>query len=351
MKIGVMLPNWVGDAAMATPALRAIDERFGGSACIVGVMRPYVADVFSGTPWIDQVVFFDPRSRDPELTTWSVVRRLRRMQLDHFVLLTNSLRAGVIARLSGARRQFGYDRNGRGWLLTDALRPPRNGRRWKPISAVDYYLELVSLLGCSVASRELALATTGEHERQAARAWRRLGWAEDVPVVGLCPGGAYGAAKHWPAESFAEFGRRVVERFDCRALIVAGPAERDFTLHVEQLADHASVVALTDEEPSIALTKACLRRCRLAVTTDSGPRHLAAGLGIPTVALFGPTDPAWSLNYNPHERRLQQTDLDCLPCAQRRCPLGHHRCMRELTVDRVLAAAAELWNVPVRAAA
>lgn len=343
MKLGVILPNWIGDAAMATPTLRALAEHFGASTTIVGIMRPYVAEVLAGTPWLQEQIFYDPKSDDPNQNSWSLIRRLRRMKLDTIVLLPNSLRTGAIGWLSGARARIGYARNGRGLLLTHGLRPPRTGRAYTPTSAVDYYLELARAMGCQPTSRTVELATTDENEQAADRVWKNLGLPTAGKVVALCPAGAFGAAKHWPVEHFAELGRRIAEAEDCHVLVMCGPAERDTARQITSLAANARVVSLDQQQLSIGLSKACVRRTQLVITTDSGPRHLAAGFQIPTVALFGSTDARWSISYNPREIRLRE-DLPCAPCAKRVCPLGHHRCMRDLAVTRVFGAARQLLN-------
>jgi len=341
MKIAIVLPNWIGDAAMATPTLRAISQRFGSHAKIVGVMRPYVAEVLEGTTWLDGYALYDPKSVDRSLSSQSLVRRLRSMKLDSIVMLTNSLRTGVIGWLSGARQRVGYVRNGRGPLLTDKLYQPRDGRRFRPVSAVDNYLDLAKHLGCQNVSRELELATTRANEEAADRVWNKLGLSGGDETIVLCPGSAFGPAKHWPTEHFGELARRIVDSQTCNVLVACGPAERENAREITRLAGRDRVVSLADEPLSIGLTKACLRRSRLAVATDSGPRHLAAGFAVPTIALFGSTDPRWSINYNPNEIRLNET-VPCGPCVQRVCPLGHHRCMQDLRVERVFNAVQSL---------
>ena len=118
---------------------------------------------------------------------------------------------------------------------------------------------------------------------------------------------------------------------------------------IGQLARCDRVYSLGSEALSIGLSKAILRRCQLLVTNDSGPRHLAAAFQVPSIALFGPTDPRWSENYSVQELQLQQ-HVPCGPCGRRCCPLSHHRCMRELTVDRVFAGVASLLQRAARQA-
>ena len=158
-KIGVVLPNWIGDVVMATPTLRALRLHFGVNAEIVGIMMPYVSEVLEGTSWLNRSIYFDRKSSDRHLSTLSVVRQLRRWRPDAMVLLTNSLRAGVLAWLSGAKRRVGYGRNGRTPLLSHSLPVPRAGGSLKPIASVDYYLELAYALGCARESPDLELST------------------------------------------------------------------------------------------------------------------------------------------------------------------------------------------------
>lgn len=350
MTIVVFLPNWIGDVVMATPALRAIRRRFP-AAHIVGVLRPYVADVLAGTYWLDEQLFYDPRSGERDLGSWSLVRKLRSRRPDLVVLLTNSLRTGFLAWASGASRRVGFVRYGRGQLLTDKLFHRRAGRKYIPSPVLDDYLRLTYAIGCQPESPRLELATTFDDERAADLAWRRLRLPERNRVVIFNSGGAFGAAKLWPTEYFAELAKRVVRELGYHVLVVCGPSERLIAESIVREANHASVRSLADEPLSIGLTKACIRRARLMVATDSGPRHFAAAFDVPVITLFGPTHIAWSENHYRRAVHLQQ-DVPCGPCQQRVCPFSHHNCMRELTVDRVFAAvAAQLQETrPAKAA-
>lgn len=342
MKLGIFLPNWVGDAVMATPTLRALRRRFGGRARIVAIARPAVIETLAGTDWIDHWLPYDPRAGSRELHTWSLLRQLRASSLDSVVLLTNSLRTGVLARLSGAKERVGYARNRRGWLLTERLHHLRRRGRWVPTPVLDDYLRLAYALGCSHESPKLELATLAADEAHADRVWDNLGLDADLPVVALNCSGAFGAAKLWPIAYFAELAQRIVERLPASVLVLCGPAERDAARQIVALARRSGVVSLADESPSLGLSKACVRRARLMVTTDSGPRHFAAAFGVPAITLFGPTHQAWSETHDARAISLQRP-VDCGPCQRRVCPLGHHRCMTELSVDEVWEAVERAW--------
>lgn len=338
MKIAIFLPNWVGDAVMATPTLRAIRTRYP-QAEIVGVLRPYVAEVLAGVDLVDRLMPHEPKGTDVQRRGWRFIQELRREKFDIAVLLPNSLRSAWMAWTSGARRRVGFDRDGRGWLLTDRLIPKS---RTEPNPLIDEYLRLASLLGCRDTSRNMELATTPEDERQL-----DTYWSENHPrlrglgVICLNPGGAFGSAKHWPTEHFAALARRLAVDTGRTILVLCGPAEREEANAIVRAADHQHVVSFGDAKLSLGLTKAAVRHSELLVTTDSGPRHFAPPFGVPVVTLFGPTHVAWSETY--YERSLHlQLEVDCGPCQQRTCPLIHHRCLRELSPDRVYTAARAL---------
>lgn len=341
MRIAVFCPNWVGDVVMATPAMRAIRETFS-DAKITGIMRPNVAGVLDGLDLLDGRLFHNPRGQTPDERGWRFACRLRKYQFDLVVLFPNSFRTAMLAMLSGAKRRVGFNRNGRGWMLTDCLKPKS---RRLPNPVIDEYLRLAEHLGCENLSRRMELATTAEDEQRLDRFWRRQanGSAAARGVVCFNPGGAFGSAKHWPVSSFAGLAKNVVERLGKSVLVLCGPAERDEAREIVRLADNPCVFSLADEQVCLGLTKAAVRRSELLITTDSGPRHFAPPFGVPVVTLFGPTHIAWSETF--YDRALHlQIGVDCGPCQKRTCPLEHHRCMRDLSVDHVFRAAASLLN-------
>jgi heptosyltransferase-2 len=387
VKLGVFLPNWIGDVTMAGPTLRALRQHFGCQATLIGILRPYVADVLAGTGWLDEQWFYDPKSREPLLRGWALVRRMRRRKLDLAVLLTNSFRTAALAYLGGARQRIGYVRYARGPLLTHGLPvemaaqssrhtpcavrfgpfrgrasealadvadgtrsvpPARFGSKQVPCPTVDYYLKLAYAAGCPPQSPRLELAITAEDEQAASLVWKRLGLGPHVVVFNSS--GAYGAAKLWPPEYFADLARRVADQLDHHVLVLCGPGERQIAAEIVRRAEHRRVVSLAEEPLGIGLSKACIRRGRLLVTTDSGPRHFAIAFNVPVVGLYGPTPPIWGANPTAREICLHQ-ELDCFGCHRRACPLGHHRCMRDLSVDRVFRAVVSQLHQPQRSAA
>lgn len=350
MKLCIFLPNWLGDLVMATPTLRAIRHHFGSQARIVGIMRPYLATVLDGTKWLDEQWYFHPQAKDPQMRHWALVRRLRRERFDMAVLLPNSLRQAMLAWLGGVKERIGYARNGRGPLLTGRLFPPRSEGRRVECPVVSYYLALAEVIGCPPESPRLELAVTEQERQSADRVWSRLGLRDDGRVVVFNSGSSNGEARNWPGEHFAELAQRIASDWNHDVLIVCGPKERQAAAAMARRAAHPRVFSMVDQPLDLGTSKACIARTRLMVSTDSGPRHMAAALGKPVVTMRGPTVPIWSANPTVEANDLR-LELDCIACRQPVCPLGHHRCMRELTVDMVYREVSRLLGEPIRRAA
>lgn len=335
----VLLPNWVGDAVMATPTLRALRERWP-AARIVGVGRATATGVLAGAPWLDEL-----RTIARDDSPLGVGLRLRRERFDTAVLLPNSWRAALIARLSGARRRVGYARDGRGLLLTDRLRPAREGGRYVPRSAVGYYLDLTRRIGAEPTSTQVELPVTAAESDAAAGLLREAGVPASAagPKVMLIPGASYGEAKRWPADRFAAVADALVERHGATILLSGSPAERGVIETVRD-ACRAAPIDLAAHGLTLAKLKGVIDRCDLVITNDTGPRHIAAAVDTPVVTIFGPTDPRWSEIDFARERQVR-IDVACGPCQRPQCPLTdgrRHQCMTGIDIPMVLEAAEAL---------
>ncbi|MFZ5833396.1 MAG: lipopolysaccharide heptosyltransferase II [Planctomycetota bacterium] len=350
-KVAVFLPNWLGDVVMATPALRALRRHFGPQTEIVGILRPHLAEVLVGTRFLDEQWHFDPRSHNPRARRWTLVRELRRRRFDLALLLTNSFHTALLAWLGGAQQRVGYARDGRSFLLTHPVQTRRDvSGHIEPEPVVRTLLKLTEIVGCGPESPRLELSTTPQDEAAADTAWRNLGLRGDGKAIALNLSGAYGPAKLWPEAYGAELAATICDELGREVLVICGPQEREAARRIATLADRRGVVSLADQPLGIGLTKACLRRCQLLVTTDSGPRHVASAFGVPVVTLFGPTLPIWVDNPSIIAANLH-LDLECIGCRARHCPKGHHRCMRDLTPAMVFGEVIRLLEESGRRAA
>ena len=346
-KVAVFLPNWVGDVVMATPSLRALRARFA-NARITYVGRPAALATLAGWKHADDVIC--DRSGGPGRAAGllCLAQRLRRERVDLAVLLPNSFRVALAARLGGARRILGYDRDGRGWMLTDKLPPPRGANgRCVPISARDYYADLVALLGADSRRQRMSLPVLPEDQAAADAMLSEAGADGRGPAVMLNPGASFGTSKMWDASRYAALADLLIERRGARIILNAAPNERHVAAWVAAAMRNAPAISFAERTNTLGLLKALLKRCDLLVTNDTGARHLAAALGIAVVTIFGSTDPEWSrIDYA--RERIVRVDVECSPCQQKLCsqPAGpaYHRCMESISPETVLGAAAELLD-------
>ncbi len=331
---------------MATPALRSLRNLAGADGELVGVARPYLHDVYAGAPWFDSPLIVD----NPKERSAGVVSRLREARLDAVVLMPNSLRTAWLAWRGGVPQRVGYARDFRSPLLTTVLREPVKRGKRSPLPTLDSYLLLAYAAGGDYQPPTLELATTPADEHAADAAWQKLGLPAGDRVVVFNTGGAFGAAKSWPGEHFATLARRIVADLGYSVLVNCGPAERDAARQIVSMADSPAVTSLAELDVPIGLSKAVIRRSRLLVTTDSGPRFFGVAFGKPVVTLFGPTNPEWTKTHYPLETTVSLS-LACQPCWKRTCPLGHQRCMRDLSVERVFATIVRSLGESIRSAA
>lgn len=347
-KILVFQPSWVGDAVMATPALRALRKLYP-EAHIAYLMRRYVEPILNGVPWADQVITYRASKRPlGKGQFFSVAARLRKAKFDMALLMPNSFKSALICRMAGIKRIVGYDRDGRGFLLSDKLLAQRERGKFVPFPMVRYYLGLVQYLGSM--ERDLSMRLfVSDDERQAARdVLARAGLDIDLerpaaagksPLVLLNPGANYGAAKCWPAEYFAQLADMLVDQIGATIMLSGSPDEKPILdairRHMKRTPIDLSAHGLT-----LGALKEITRRCDLMVTNDTGPRHIAAAFDVPVVTLFGPTHPEWTEIYFPKERKVA-VKVFCGPCQKKTCPLDH-RCMIRITPAMACDAAIDL---------
>jgi heptosyltransferase-2 len=336
MHIAVILPRWVGDAVMATPLLRALTSHFGSRARITGVMRPVVADLLDGTGWLNGHVFYDRHGRNPDHTFSAAARALRRDRPDMALVLPNSLSSASLAFAGRARRRVGHAGHRRRWLLTDVVRPQRDEAIVPPPVA---FMEIAEAIGVPSGSLDMELAVDAGMQARGDEILAGLFPGRGGPLVVLNDNSSNGTARTWGIDNHAALARWLVERVpDVRVLVHCGPADREQARAVVDRAASPAVRGLADvADLPLGLSKAVYARADAAVSSDSGPRHIAAGFGVPTVALLGPTDPRVGRS-DPARCVEIRRDLPCSPCDRGECPLRHHDCMRLISVEEVGAA-------------
>ena len=346
-RIVVFLPNWVGDVVMATPTLRALRTSFP-DARIAFFGRTVALDTLSGTDWADDIIPAIPKSLSPAVGQLQAIGALRRGRFDMAILMTNSFRTAFLAKLAGIARIAGYDRDARRVLLTDRILPPRDDAgRLVPISAIDYYADLVGILDVEVSSREMYLPVTQDDERSADELFKEAQIDTSKPVIMLNPGASGGTSKIWGPDRYAQSADMLIEKRDAQIIINAAPAEKRIAADVAERMTHRPVINFADRDNTLGLLKSILKRSDLLITNDTGARHIGAAIGSALVTVFGSTDPLWAKINCPRER-IVSVDVDCGPCGKKLCnqipgPM-YHQCMYNLTAEMVVAAAEELLD-------
>ena len=323
--------NWVGDSVMTVPALRAL-RRVLPEAKITLVVRPSAEGIFSGVSFIDDLVIYDRRgvgSVIPQIRKW------RQRRFDLAVLFQNAFEAALIPFFAGVPLRLGYATESRQALLTHPLPLPewRSSRH-----EVFYYLYLVTaleqlLFGTSeICEQEpdASLEISDSRKAEAEDLLRVYGVREGAPVVALCPGSINSRAKRWPAESYAALADRLIDS-QRQVVLIGSPDEADVSREVTSRMKQQPVV-LTGKTSLDQIT-AVLSLVDLVVTNDTGPAHIAAALGRPTLVIFGPTNPLTTRPFAP-EAEILRHPPDCAPCMLRDCPIDH-RCMTAITVEEV----------------
>ncbi len=319
----VIAPNWIGDAVMSLPVLRAIRKgRPGERLCVLARRGPDA--VYRAEGSADAVILRSSLLAD--------VTALRRGGFEEAWVLPHSFRAALLGFLSSARRRIGYATDRRGILLTDALPPPaRTAHQLR-----DYDALLAA--GGIEPDREPPRLPIPEAAREKARAaLGAAGLAQPGRLAVLCPGSAFAPTKRWPAGRYASLADALAARgFSCAVAI--GPAEGGLGARVASDAKTGPPVLGADLDP-VELA-AVLSRASIVVANDSGPMHLAAAVGTPVVAFFGPTDPGRTAPTGSPSRTLDRY-VFCSPCFRTRCPYGHE-CMEEITVQDAVRAVEEV---------
>jgi heptosyltransferase-2 len=332
----VRATNWLGDAVMTTPALAAVREGFP-DARIVLLARPLVAELLRHHPDVDEVMVFEtPGRHEGALGRLRLAGELRRRRFDGALLLQNAFDAALIAFLGRIPERAGYPTDGRRILLTlpVPLTPAILERH-----EVEYYLCLIDGLGIPrPVPASLKLAVTEEEREAMGARLSSLGIERGAPILAINPGAAYGSAKRWYPDRFAAVADALSGEWNARVVVVGSTAEAPLAGEIEAAMGQPPVILAG--KTTVRELMALLSLSSFLVTNDSGPMHIGAALGVPLVAVFGPTDWRRTAPWSPLAK-VVRIEIDCSPCRRRVCDRGHE-CMLGVTPRMVIDAARQL---------
>ncbi len=345
--------NWVGDSVMVLPALRKVRRTFS-QAQITLLVVPWVSGIYEECGCVDELLIYD---RDGEhqgiFGRLKLVRFLRKQGFDAALLFQNAFEAALLVRLAGIPIRAGYRRDGRGWLLSH---PVSTDSRITKLHQVHYYLDLIHQLEPNVRATlsaassqvknsdvssyfpDLFLTVSPRRKEAARHELQELGIRLPDKLVGVNPGAAYGSAKRWLSDRYAVLLDRLIQERKVQVAIFGAPSEVSIAQSIQsQMRQRPVILSGKTQLSELIAMIAC---CDLFITNDSGPMHLASALGVPTLALFGPTDEMATGPLGPTAVVLNKR-VECSPCLLRECPIDH-RCMTRMTVDEVLQQAIEM---------
>jgi len=334
-EILVWLPSPMGDAVLCTPALRALREHFKSSE-ISFLAEPVVRRILSPSGFNNH--WLELQNKKP----FAIAKRLRKKRFTHAILLKNSFASALAARLAAIPSRIGYARQGRGFLLTDKLYPPKlpNGK-FKPLSMIDYYLAIPSRLGADTADRSLELHIDSQLQQYLRTKLPQFADGKG-PIIVMVPGGAFGPSKCWPSNRFAQTADFLIENYNATVVIsvAPNPLEKQIASEIRSSSKH-KLINLAERPIDIGQLKALFSTADLVITNDTGPRHIAIALQRKVITLFGPNDPAWT--DTGYENEIQIIgNVHCAPCAKPTCKKSSHLCMQSITTETVCNAAKEL---------
>lgn len=340
-KMLIFLPNWLGDTVLALPAVYRIRDIFP-SAQISVIGLPHIAELFREYPYVDGIMVYPVRKNKSDLLPAAFT--IRRERFDLAVLFPNSLRSAIITRLSGIPLRCGYNKDGRGLLINI---PAKLSKEIKKVHQSEYYLNIADTLpkvlpspcGRGLMGGEAPKLFLSKKEEQNAEDFliKNNITPEDL-IIGINPGAAYGSSKRWFPERYGNVARSIIKKYKCKIIVFGSQKETDIANEIASVAE-AHVLNLAGKT-TVRELMAFISRCRLLITNDSGPMHIAAALGIPVTAIFGSTDPVKSGPLGEGHIVIKK-DVSCSPCFLRTCPTDL-KCMDMISVDDVLEGVAKV---------
>lgn len=315
--------NWIGDAVMTAPALRALRKAYPG-ATISLLVKPSVIPVFEGNPDIDEIISYDQKFNGV-IGKFRLARLLRKKKFSMAVLFQNAFDAAMIARLAGIPRRIGYNRDRRGFLLTDPVSFNGDDRK---VHHIRYYLKLLASAGIRADFGEPVVYLTLEERLYARSILSEL----SRPVLGINSGATFGSAKRWLPDRFAEVANWFRKESGGSIVIFGSEKEAELAQEIDKRIPEGKLFLAG--KTSLRGLAALIAECDVMLTNDSGPMHIACAVGTPTMAIFGSTEPALTGPAGEGHYAIKK-DFSCSPCFRRSCATKDMRCMYAVSSEEV----------------
>ncbi len=328
--------NWLGDLVMSLPALRAI-RRSWPDAHLAVLIKKELASFFDGASWLDEVIPYSVgRGLSGFMDRRRIVAEIRRRKFDLGVLFPNSFESALWIAMAGIKRRAGFVADARGALLTlKASPPPESLERHQ----VNYWLSMLRETGVTSGTEDGDFAI--KLDVHVPNRERMLKWLAanrrrvESPIFAIAPAAAYGPAKEWPAARYAALIDLIAQRDDAEVCLVGAPSERAKCDEVVAMSKSGAIVAAG--ATNIGELIALLSLCDGFIGNDSGCAHIAGALELPTVVIFGSTNPDRTRPLGSKTRVIYHK-LECSPCLARTCRFGHYNCLNQVNPPELLDA-------------
>lgn len=329
MKIIVRAPNWIGDSIFALPSLESLSNNFPKAQIWIAA-KGGVKDLFASCNFVAGTVPLPKKNGFKNLM--NSAKKIKEFHFDTGLLLPNSFSSALLFYLSKIPQRWGYQTDGRGFLLTKAVALKNQGNS---LHQVHYYLNLISGLGLQTFLPEIKLPLTEEEKSGANEYLLALNVDFQRPLIILHPGAAYGTSKRWPVQKYAELARLLQEREKATILITGSAGEGEVAESISLLLRKKPINLCG--KTNLRLLVGLISQASLFISNDSGPMHIANALKVPVVAIFGPTDPRQTGPFQQPATVIKK-EAPCWPCYYRECPFDHN-CMMRIEPEEVYKAA------------
>jgi heptosyltransferase II len=311
---------------MATPFLKALRSALEGELWAIGKSR--AMHLYNGLGFFDRFIPYDNRTLSSFLDNVATIRDLK---FERGVVLPHSFRSALVLFLGGVPERVGYDLNSRGFMLNHRI---TRGQVLEP--TVEHYLRILDALGIERLTDSPELSVAEDEEQRFDQTYTDIG----TGYVAFIAGAQYGPSKRWPARHFSQLADLIVSKYDRMVYILPGRDELEIASQVREGSSHKERVQV--REMDIGDLKVCLSRASLVVTNDTGPRHISAALGRPTIVILGPMDSLYT-EYPSQSTHPVMKDVTCKPCNRKKCD-GDHVCMTDLRPEDVFAKVEEIFG-------
>lgn len=327
----------IGDVILSTPAIKAVRDAYPNSHIAV-MVRPYAEDIVDGNPYLDEVILYDKDGGHRGLLgTLRFVRELRRKRFDLVLILHPTNRSNLIPFLAGIPERVGYDKKW-GVFLTKRLKDTKHlGEKHE----IEYNLDVLRAIGIEAEDKSLYMPVKDEYEKIVDRFFALNNLRQEDGIIAAHPGASC-PSKRWPAYRFGRVADELIDKHKFKVVIIGGPSEKAIVkdMHMAMLNEPI----ILSEEHSLGEVAAFLKRCRIFISNDSGPVHIAVAVGTPVISIFGRLDPGLSPKrwgpVGPNDIVIHK-DVGCKECKAHNCEISF-KCLDAITVDDVLSAAEEL---------